>query len=957
MNDTGQITGKATELGLLNQSLQAIGAGQPQVSFISGPAGIGKSTLIHHVEFPKGYQTFETIVLEEESPSYSIIANLLRQSEIITGFAKKEGQLTEYLGYFLPEYRSKIMPEANFDQLVQVLRRIIARLALRGPVVWIIEDLQWADTASLDIISNLLPWAKELPLGIWATYRDETISREHPLRKARSKLRRYRWFSEIRLLPFTEKEIFDFITKKYTLHPDSNLTSTLHYQTGGLPLLVNEIAETLQKKNLIGAKENNLLYLKQIDHFPIPENVRDLVVLQMDELSADAKELAEIAASFSMEFPIAFLETFVSSADVVDELIEKGIVLEKNPGTAAFRHALFREAIRSEIPWSKRRDIYQRIAGELEKQDAPQAVLADFYNKAGMKDKARPAFIRSARESCKLHAYQDAARWAGLALDNWTKGEDETERTSVLEEFAHCSKISGNLDNAIKALTEITESELVKGDKKRLADIYRRLAVTFGLKGSWAQYKQHLIKASSLFQEAGMPKEAASDYMELAERLMGELDLFTATGYIEKAVNLAKESGQRELLARTVALQGYIQSFRGNTETGVKLAREAVAMALGTNNVSATAETYRRLAGTMEYASSFKQSIDVYETAYQFCSTNKLDYHETQCLGCMSWVLMRLGDWKRCFETCREIIEHPGSEQNSKATANSVLAIIRSYRGEIKTARKHLVLANQFASGINSAIHKLLNKWPEALIAQVENDTGNTQRLYSEMLDLWFLTEDRHDLVPGLCEAASFFALQNDQKELNRSIQALTVISNAGNNPEATGILSFAIGASLSLNHEQEHALNHFQKAIEYLKPVSIPLQSAIIGFHLGLSCQAIGLNEEAENHFQSAYHSFKNLGVRYWCSIIDQYRLPGKNEPPDNLYDPAPGLIHSSLLTDRQLEILKLLASGLSNKEIADKIYLSTRTVDMHIRNIYDRLNCRSRTEATRIAVDSGMV
>jgi DNA-binding CsgD family transcriptional regulator len=957
MNDTKQITGKTAELEILKQTLEAIGDGQPQVTFISGPAGIGKSTLIHHVKFPKGYQIYETVVLEEETPSYSIIANLLRQSEIFTGLTIDKDELTGYLGYFLPEYRSSLIPEADFGQLVQVFRKIISKLTMHGPVVWIIEDLQWADIASLEIIANLLPWPKELPLAIWATYRDESISREHPLRKVRSKLRRYRWFSEIRLLPFTEKEIFDFITKKYSLHPDSHLTNTLHYQTGGLPLLVNEIAETLQKKNLMGVNGDNVLYLKQVVHFPIPENMRDLVVLQMGELTTDAKELAEIAASFSMEFPIAFLETFVSSAPVVDELIEKGIVLEKSPGTGTFRHALFREAIRSEIPWSKRKDIYQRIAGELEKQNAPQTVLADFYNKAGMKEKARPAFIRSARESCNLHAYQDAARWSGQALDNWAKGEDEKERISVLEEFAHCSKISGNLSNAVKALKEVAESELVTGDNKRMAFVHRKLAVLFGMQGAWAQYKQHLGKAAGLFEKSGLPHEAASDFMELAYRFIGELELTNASGHIEKAVALAEKSGHHGLLARSVALHGYICSFRGETEAGVKLAREAVAMALETNDVSVTAETYRHLAGTMEYASKFKQSIDVYETAYQFCSTNKLDYHETQCLGCMSWVLMRLGDWKRCFETCREIIEHPRSEQNSKATANSVLAIIRSYRGEIKTAQKHLAQTNLYASGISSTIHKLLNKWPEALIAQAENDTGNTRRLYSEMLDLWFMTEDRHDLVAGLCDAASFFALQNNQTELNRSIQALTLISNAGNNPEATGILSFAIGASLSLNQEQEHALNHFQKALEYLEPVGIPLQMAIVEFHLGLSCQAVGLNEEAETHFQSGYQRFKNLGVRHWCSVIDQQRLQNKQDTPDVTPISSVGIAPSFQLTERQLEILKLLTSGLSNKEIANKVNLSTRTVDMHIRNIYDRLNCRSRAEATKIALGSGIV
>ncbi|WP_423129782.1 AAA family ATPase [Gaoshiqia sp. Z1-71] len=951
-----RIIGKTEELGSLNQALQNAARGIPQVVFISGPAGIGKSTLIQSADYPETSRFFETNVLEEEIPSYSIIANFLRQSKVFD-HREADAELTRYAGYFLPEYRTEDSPEADFDLLIQVFRKALATLTKQELVVWVIEDLQWADTASLDMITGLIPSGQEFNLAILATYRNEQIGRDHPLRRIRTKLRRNRWFSEIGLQPFTEQEINDFIERFYHHRPSPEFARTLHYQTGGLPLLISEIMQNLREKHLLFTGGNGLMYLKQMENFPVPENIRDLVVLQMNELSPDARNLAEIAASYSMEFPITFLEKFVSSFHVIDELIDKGIILEKSAGTGTFRHALYRETIRSEILWSRRREIYRKIAEELEKQQASDAILADFYYKAGLTEKARPAFIRLARESCELFAYPDAARWAERALSDWPKGDHETERLSILEEFVHCSKVRGDFNNALKALKEISESDQLINHREKLAQIYREMAMVSGLQGEWTAYKQYRTRAAESFVAAGLPGEAALDYMDLAERLIGELNLLTANEYAEKAVALAEISGHRELPARALGLQGYIRSFRGDTEAGIQLAKEAIAMALDTNDVSVTAEAYRRLAGTIEYASKFREAIDVYETAYRFCNTNKLDYHETQCLGCMSWVLMRLGDWKRAFDTCREIIEHKGSKTNSQATANTVLAILRSYRGEIKTAGKHLALAVRYAADIHSMIHKLLNKWAEALIAQGENDISAARQAFTEMLDIWFQTEDRHDAISGLCDATSFFALQNDRKELNHTIKALTVISNINNNPEAIGILSFAIGASLSLNNEHEQAVGHFRKALEYTGKVNIPLQAAIIRFHLGLSWQNLELNAEADECFRQAYETFKNLGVRYWCSVIDQQRMQTK--PDRQLAEPAAsaGKSPAFQLTDRQHEILELLTNGFSNKEIASKMNLSTRTIDMHLRNIYDRLNCRSRTEATKIAFDFGLI
>jgi DNA-binding CsgD family transcriptional regulator/tetratricopeptide (TPR) repeat protein len=574
-----------------------------------------------------------------------------------------------------------------------------------------------------------------------------------------------------------------------------------------------------------------------------------------------------------------------------------------------------------------------------------------------MVQKARFAYVQSARRSCDIHAYHDAARWAEKALNNWPKGEDESERLKILEDFAYCSKVSGNLNNAIKALKEATVSELASGNADFLASIYRELAACYGLKGAWNNYQHSRQKAIELYLQAGNFADAALEQMDLAEYLFKETKITIGLKKIEEALTHSGKAGRKDVYARCLALKGYLLAYSGNTIEGFELANSAVQMGLDQNNTLVTAEAYRRLAGTLEYASSFKESLNAYDVAFQFCSTHQLDFQESLCLSCMSFVLFRTGDWRKCFEAIRTVLEHPGSINLSKCTANLILALIRAYRGEIRTAGKNLNETLILAGKEGSTLHKMLACWPASIIALVEGKQDEAYTHFCEMINVWSETEDRHDSIAGFCDAISFFSMNNHTTELNRCLHALSQIANETKNPEAFGIMSFAIGNSLYLNNDFTPAADHLEKAIEYLIPVNIPLQTAIIQFHAGLCYVKLQQQARAKTQFHAAYQTFKNLGIRYWCSIIDNIKQSTFSINNDPTNTPSFDMFGSDSLTGRQLEILSLLTTGLSNKEIASKVNLSTRTVDMHVRNIYDRLNCRTRTEATRIAFDKGII
>jgi hypothetical protein len=181
----------------------------------------------------------------------------------------------------------------------------------------------------------------------------------------------------------------------------------------------------------------------------------------------------EVAAVAGMEFDLRLITQLTGEETGLDELFERNLIVEIEPGRAAFRHALSREAVRSEIMWSRRRGLNRQIAEYMESANALPELIADHWLAANEPAKARLALIACAEKSCQLHAYRDAARAGHQALEIWPEGEDEENRLHTLERLAHCAKVSGQLSDAVRALRELVESPHLTENHRRRGEAIR----------------------------------------------------------------------------------------------------------------------------------------------------------------------------------------------------------------------------------------------------------------------------------------------------------------------------------------------------------------------------------------------------------------------------------------------------------------------------------------------------
>lgn len=917
----------------------------PKCFLIKGAAGVGKSTFARTVMAQKtDIYWLAASFLDGQETALAPVVQLLRQLKMIDGQLFEKSLDLSALGYILPDLPTPEKPpqkEILFEAVIKTFRLFSQKLNAGI----LLENIHWSDSASLDLLDYLLHLQRPLPCPFLITLRTGETSLPKTLRHKLGYWQRLSRVKEIKLGAFDERQTYRLLTQILGNNPQTDFCRMIAAKTGGNPLFIKEILAILKENQQLTASPAGWTSASGDAAFPIPGSLANLIEIRIGRLSPNARQALEIAAGVGFSFNLFQLAKWVADDKAIDELLESGIIIETKADRASFQHQLIRETIYQRIPWSKRRKINSLLAKWMEEKGGNPEKLAQYWQRAGDDVKARKHWIQAGQNFCRLFAHENAVHAASQALKNWPPGEDETTRLSVLEMMANCNRLRGEMHGAIQNYRSMLENKILQADKLRLAQTHRSLASCYALQGSWSYFRKNKEIAAKLFLSLGRSIEASEDYREIANRNIDDLQFMKALEAAQKAWEIARATEDVASFAKSASLLAYVKSMTGSKEEAIILANKAIAAALSANHFEAAAYAYRKLAGVLEYASDYAESVKAYESALQFCETRQMDVQSLLCMSCMSWVLFRYGDWSRALEVSYQVAEDAKINDASKATAHMVVGLIRIYRGELKTAGRHLERSRFLIEKEHFRMISFLTAWGEAILAEFEGAFLRAANAYQKILEEWKESDDRHDVLPVLVAACHFFRRYERKKELNETMQITSQIASQVNNPEALGTFSFALGQIMLQMDKPREAVNHFEKTVEYFSRLDAPLQLLYAKVNLGESLLLTGKLAKGANLIRQIIDEARNMGLRPfvadWEAILEQYALQKKAELPQ--------------LTERQLEVLRALAKGLANKEIAAKLNLSTRTVDMHVRNILDRLNCRSRTEAVRIATERG--
>jgi DNA-binding CsgD family transcriptional regulator len=948
MSRKDSLVGRQLELQRLTTAMQRAREGAGRVMLVSGEAGVGKTRLIGELARAED----DALVLcgvagqAGSAPYGAVVAALRARLRAEPGALDGSGPLLPHLAVILPELGD---PAAVSDQptLVEAIRGALAHFAREQPVLMVLDDLHWSDEATLELLGALAEPIAELSVLVMAVYRSDGLPRDHGVRRLRHELRRASRLDELALGPLRRPEVAELLATLLDGTPAPSLVGSVYESTQGTAFFVEELAAAMRVSGAL--KEGGQgLELDRRGEVPIPETVRDAVLVHASELSEAGRAAAEAAAVAGERFDLDLIGS-LSSPEGVAELLERGLARESDIGTAAFRHGLTREALYADVPWMRRRSLHRAIAEATEAAGAPSRQVATHWLGARDGDRARTALLRAIVESESVHAYRDGADAGRLALDMWPEGTDEARRLDTLQRYARCAELAGELAEAARAWREL--ADVREGVDRAVAQ--RQLAAVLELRGE----RGHAFAARGLAAEGFAAHDshdaAALELLVMANQLRISAQHGEAVTLASRARASAEDAGRMDLRLRALGVEGMARAKHGEYEAGLVTVRAALAVALEHGMTVVAAELYQRLSVVLYDAADFRGAEEVLETALGLCDASPDAGVESACLSCMAYVLRERGEWQRAGEMCRELI----ADGTVVWVAEGLLGAIHCFEGRHGAARRLLASCLTVAARERHYNMTVDSTAALARLAAAEGDADLAKEHCRSLLARWQDSDDNHYAIAGLRWAASFFAGNGDGSFAHECADALSRIASRTGQPDALAALACAIGETALLEGDATTAAEQIRRAAELHRDLDTPFERSQIELRAGIALGRAGDREPALEHLGNAYRIARKLGARPLAAEAAREVSVLGESVSRRLGVRAAADADGAGLSRRELEVVRLLSDGRTNREIAEELVVSRRTVDMHVRNILRKLDCRSRVEAAKRAGEMGLL
>jgi ATP/maltotriose-dependent transcriptional regulator MalT len=952
---SGGLIGRETEQAELCAALAAALNGEGGLVLVAGEAGVGKTRLVDEVLLDAGVLTLRGGAAQEATPPYGPVVQALRAYlRERPGALADCGPLLRHLALLIPEL-GRPAPKTDRLTTLEALRQAFEVVARRQPVAVVLDDLQWSDESTLVEVLPLLSESLEsVPALLVGVYRSDEIPRGHPLRQLRRDLRRAGHLRELAVEPLAREATATLVAAILGQPAGPALVAMLYERSQGIPFFVEELVAALDAGGRLHSGKHGLTLAGS--DIPIPDTVREAILLRIALLPDDARPLLEAFAVAGLSFDLELILEIAGNVGLAESL-EWGVLVETEPGRAAFRHALTREALYSQVPWTRRRSLHRLLAERLEERGAPSALVAEHWLGARDHERACHALVEAAEAFASVHGHRDALTAAKRAAEIWPEGQDEQGRLALLERIASCAQLCGKTEESATAWRELADCRRLADDAVGAAEALSQLAAAYELQGAVERALSARRDAAGAFSRSGLPGEAAAELLAAATHLDAAGSLHAALELVDWARAESTRAGRRDLEARALGVEGTVRAKLGELEAGLAAARAGLELSLEEDLSQVAADAYQRLANVLENAGDYGAAWDEYQAAYDYCEARGERAGAQICLVCLGAILFYTGRWDRADALDREILGSPHAPPGVRMGAKQQLGLIAAARGDPKRARRLLDESGAYAERYERQRMEVGDALGHAWIDEQEGFVESAAERCRFMLARWGESESVHYPVPALRWATTFLAAHGLEADARACAAAVGRLAADTVNPEALAATAHVVGEIALLDGDPERASPQFERALALLTPLQLPFELAQTQVRAGVTLAAAGHRGAAVDRLTSAYRTARKLGARPLARRAAAELESLGEQVERRLGRRAAAQLEGPGLTRREHEVMRLVADGRTNREIARELFLSTRTVDMHVRNILGKLSCRSRADATRKAGELGLI
>jgi DNA-binding CsgD family transcriptional regulator/tetratricopeptide (TPR) repeat protein len=764
----------------------------------------------------------------------------------------------------------------------EVASGVLRELAGDVPTVVVLEDVHWADDATLDVMTLLATRLSAVSALVLASFRDDELDRAEQLRFVLGEL--VRGPGRLRLEALSRAAVGELAAER------SIDAEALYRRTAGNPFYVAEVLASEGEE--------------------IPDTVRDAVLARSARLSSAARLLLEVVAVVPGTVELGLLEDLAGELfGELDECLACGM-LNVRADQLAFRHELSRLAVEEAIKPGRRRDLHRAALAALSARDADPARLAHHAEAAGDSEAVLRFAPVAAQRALSAGAHREAAAQYARAL-RFTGDLPPVTHAELLTRYAEECYVIARFADALAAQRQALDLYHSAGEKLGEGDALRRLSRLMFFASRTDEGEALAARAVEVLEGQPPGHDLAMAYANISQRRMVVEDADGALEWGARAEGLAALLGDSEVTVYALTNIGGAKTKNDGSQ-GAPTLQRALTLAQREGLEEYAGRIFNQLAMWPVRQRSFALAAEQLRTGLEYCSERGLDMWRLYLLALRARMELDLGHWEDAVETTAAVLGDPRTTPVPRGWALAVLAVIRARRGE-DGVREPLDEADSIVGSTGEvdrtggvAAARAEAAWLAGDCDGVRDATEAALLLALSVSSSWVAGELAYwRWQAGIREELPAGALAEPFR--------VVISGQAGAAAELWQRLGCPYEASLALAESEE--ARDIRQAMQQLQRLGAVPAAAI------------------------AARRLRERGVRG----VPRGPRPRTRENPAGL-------------TARELEVLRLLCTGLRNAQIAAQLVVSERTVDHHVSAVLRKLDAETRGEAAAAAARLGI-
>jgi DNA-binding CsgD family transcriptional regulator len=621
-------------LASLQSAYQKMTTGEGHCIFVTGEAGIGKTSLIKtFCKKLKGdcniYQgTCDALFTPRPlAPLYDILLQF--KNGVLEGSADMGDRTVFFTNFF----------HAITNQ--------------KQPSVIVFEDIHWADEATLDFIKFFARRITQLRCLFILTYRDDEIHSGHPLRNVLGQLNPGS-FARIQLLPLSREAVEKMAEKRGYNGED------VYSISGGNPFYVSEILSSYS--------------------LGVPDNIRDSVISSYNRQEERAKQVWELLSIIPDSFEVRYLEKFEPLyATAVERCLESKILFLKND-LIFFKHELFRRTIETSLSPLKRVLLNKRVLGLLQEsfeQNQEIERIVHHAKNANEYDIVVRYAPLAARQAASVGAHIEAAKLYLTAIEYY-QGKDKDILIQFYESYAYECYLTSQVKESIIYWGKSLELWKGKKDNEKIANCLRFLSRLWWLDGNKKNAEEFGRQAIEVVKDLPSSPVKAMAFSNMSQLKMICDQAIECIAWGEKAIAIAKELGDEQTMSHALNNVGSVlMNIPSSRQKGIDLLQQSLDIALKNSFHEHAGRAYSNLANGMVKTKNYAFAKEILDEGIQYCEERDLDSCKANMLSLRATLYLGKGEWNKAYEIAGNLLKN---ENRPPAFTNAVLVVMATIK-------------------------------------------------------------------------------------------------------------------------------------------------------------------------------------------------------------------------------------------------------------------------------------